>query len=200
MGKLFKIVLGITVLEMSLGLVLSSINAVKEGHKLGVIGEHGAGAILFLVGLYFGGLYFLEVGNFMAVMSHWSFYMMITGLIMSAAEPLITSFAHGKPGTDVLGEVVAGLMMVFVECLANFFSFLRIGAFALAHACLALATEALSKAMGPLIGIVLMNVIAMTFEFISSSVQSLRLLYYEFMGKFFRGTGSKFVPFSIRGT
>jgi V/A-type H+-transporting ATPase subunit I len=200
MGKLFKIVLGIAVLEMSIGLVLSSINAVKEGHKWGPIGEHGAGAILFLVGLYFGGLYFLEVGNFMAIMSHWSFYMMITGLIMSAAEPLITSFSHGKPGAEVLGDVVAGLMMVFVECLANFFSFLRIGAFALAHASLAVATEALSKAMGPLIGILLMNVIAMTFEFASSSVQSLRLLYYEFMGKFFRGTGSKFVPFSIRGT
>jgi len=47
-------------------------------------------------------------------------------------------------------------------------------------------------------GIVLLNVIAMTFEFISSSVQSLRLLYYEFMGKFFHGTGTPFKPFRIR--
>jgi len=47
-------------------------------------------------------------------------------------------------------------------------------------------------------GIILMNVIAMSFEFISSSVQALRLLYYEFMGKFFQGTGTPFKPFRVR--
>ena len=42
-----------------------------------------------------------------------------------------------------------------------------------------------------------MNVIALSFEFISSSVQSIRLLYYEFMGKFFHGEGIRFKPFRI---
>jgi V/A-type H+-transporting ATPase subunit I len=51
--------------------------------------------------------------------------------------------------------------------------------------------------MGPAVGIVIMNVIAMTFELISSSVQSMRLLYYEFMGKFFDGQGVPFRPFKI---
>jgi vacuolar-type H+-ATPase subunit I/STV1 len=43
-----------------------------------------------------------------------------------------------------------------------------------------------------------MNLIAMSFEFISSSVQSLRLLYYEFMGKFYQGGGVPFRPYRIR--
>jgi vacuolar-type H+-ATPase subunit I/STV1 len=43
-----------------------------------------------------------------------------------------------------------------------------------------------------------MNIIALTFEFVSSGVQSIRLLYYEFMGKFFHGGGVRFKPFTIR--
>jgi len=43
-GKLFKFVLGIAVLEMCIGLAIGSINAVKEGHILGPIGQHGAGS------------------------------------------------------------------------------------------------------------------------------------------------------------
>jgi vacuolar-type H+-ATPase subunit I/STV1 len=195
-GKLFKFVLGIAVLEMCIGLVIGAINAVKEGHILGPVGQHGAGSILFLVGLYFGALYLIEVGDFRATMSHWSFMMMVAGLLLSGIEPLVTSFMHGNPGAEVLGEVIAAFMMVFVEILANFFSFLRIGAFTLAHACLAVAAHALTEALGP-IGIVLMNVIAMTFEFISCSVQSLRLLYYEFMSKFFKGTGDQLRPFRL---
>jgi len=43
-----------------------------------------------------------------------------------------------------------------------------------------------------------MNVIALSFEFVSSSVQSIRLLYYEFMGKFFQGEGIRYRPFRLR--
>jgi len=196
MGKLFRFVLGIAVLEMSLGLVIGSINAVKEGHVWGVLGEHGVGAILFLVGLYLGALYFLQVRDFFAVMSHWSFMTMIAGLVLAAIEPVITAVSRKHLGAEVMGEAIGGLMMTFVECLGNFFSFLRIGAFALAHACLAIAAHELTPFMG-VGGIVLMNVIAMTFEFVSSSVQSLRLLYYEFMGKFFRGGGTPYKPFVL---
>jgi V/A-type H+-transporting ATPase subunit I len=100
---------------------------------------------------------------------------------------------------EPIGEGVGGMLMTFVEGLANLFSFLRIAAFALAHASLAIAAEALTEALGITgIGLVIMNVIALSFEFVSSSVQSLRLLYYEFMGKFFTGGGEPFRPFMVR--
>ena len=102
---------------------------------------------------------------------------------------------------ESIGEGVGGLLMTFVEGLANLFSFLRIAAFALAHASLAIAAEALSEAIVlpiPIpIGFVIMNVVALSFELISSTVQSLRLLYYEFMGKFFDGQGVPFKPFKL---
>jgi len=196
-GKLMKMVLGIAVIEMCIGLIIGAINHIKEGEPFGAIGEHGAGAILFIVGLYLGGLQFLRTGDISKLFSHWTFYMMMAGLVLSSLEPLLTAIYHKNLGMEVLGEVIGALMMTFVEGLANFFSFLRIGAFTLAHASLAIAGHALSHFMGPG-GLLIANMIAMTFEFMSCSVQSLRLLYYEFMSKFFQGGGVQFKPFRIR--
>jgi len=90
-GNLMKMVLGIAVLEMSIGLAIGAINEYKAGNIWGALGEHGAGAILFLVGLYAGALYFLQVRDFMAIMGHWSFMMMVGGLVMAAISPILTS-------------------------------------------------------------------------------------------------------------
>ena len=124
--------------------------------------------------------------------------MLITGLVLTFVEPILSAIImHKEIGFEIVGGGMAAFLITFIEGLCNFFSFLRMAAFALAHACLALAAHSLMGVMG-VGGIVLMNIIAMTFEFISSSVQSLRLLYYEFMGKFFQGTGTPFKPFRVR--
>jgi V/A-type H+-transporting ATPase subunit I len=156
---------------------------------------------LYVVGLYLTATYFISVGmDFMKALGNWTFYLMLVGLLLSFLEPILHSLAHGHGiGMESIGEGVGGLLMTFVEGLANLFSFLRIAAFALAHASLAVAAEALTAALGVTgIGLIIMNVIALSFEFVSSSVQSLRLLYYEFMGKFFTGGGTPFKPFIIR--
>jgi vacuolar-type H+-ATPase subunit I/STV1 len=197
-GTLMKTILGVAVAEICFSLILSSINHVKEGDYIGVFGEHGLGAILFIVGLYLGGMEFLGGLTMGEIFSHWTFYMMLTGLILAALVPLISAIVHREVGIDVMGEMISALMMTFVESLASFFSFLRIAAFALAHASLALAAHALSHSMSPIIGLLLTNAIAMTFEFMSSSVQSLRLLYYEVMSRFFHGGGTRFRPFKLR--
>jgi len=196
-GKLMKTVLGIAVAEICFGLILGAINHIREGEPLGALGEHGLGAILFVLGLYLGALYYLKVGDIFQLLGHYSFSMMIAGLILSTLEPLLIALRQRHFGMEAMGEGIGALLMTFVEGLANFFSFLRIAAFALAHASLAIAAHSLGHFMGPG-GLVLTNIIAMTFEFVSSSVQSLRLLYYEFMGKFFQGGGIRFRPFHIK--
>ena len=196
--RLFQMVLGIAVLEMSVGLVMGAINEYKEGNIAGIIGERGAGGILFFVGLFFMATEFYISMDFMAITGHWSFIMMMIGLVMAFVEPILSAvISHKKISFEIVGEGMAAFLITFIEGLCNFFSFLRIAAFALAHACLALAAHALVPIMG-VGGIVLMNIIAMTFEFVSSSVQALRLLYYEFMGKFYKGTGTPFKPFRVR--
>lgn len=198
-GLLFRIALGIAVAEMCAGLVLAMINCYKMGEPTRMIGERGIGFILFLIGIYVFGLEFLRVGDIFAMMQHWSFGLIAGGVALAAIEPIVTTIVtkHGSLA-DAMGKSVAGLIVVFVEGLCNFFSFLRIAAFALAHACLGVACEALSHALGPAIGIVLMNLIAMTFKFIACSVHGLRLLYYEVMDKFYYGGGLPFQPFTLK--
>ncbi len=198
--SLLKLVFGIATVEVILGLVLGAINQIKKGNPVGALGEHGLGMILYVGGLYMTAMYFISIGmNFMQALSYWGFYVMIAGMLLSFAEPVIHSVQHGHGiGMGSIGEGIGGLLMTFVEGLANLFSFLRIAAFALAHASLAVAAEALTEAIGvPGLGLIIMNVVAMSFELISSTVQSLRLLYYEFMGKFFDGTGVPFKPFTV---
>ena len=197
--RLFQIVLGIAVVEMSVGLALGAINEYKEGNIMGVIGEHGAGGILFFVGIFFTAEKLYIEKDIMVAMGHWSFIMLMIGLVMTFVEPMLSAvLMHKKMGFEIVGEGMAAFLITFIEGLCNFFSFLRMAAFALAHGCLAIAAHSLMSVIGGG-GILLMNVIAMTFEFISCSVQSLRLLYYEFMGKFFKGTGTPFKPFRVKG-
>ncbi len=198
---LMKLVFAIAALEVIFSLILGAINQIKSGNPIGALGEHGLGMILYVTGFYLTAMHFIQIGmDFMAALGHWSFNLVLAGLALSFLEPIIHSVRHGHGvSIEAIGEGVGGLMMTFVEGLANLFSFLRIAAFALAHTSLAIAAEALTHALHiPGIGLVLMNIIALSFEFVSSSVQSLRLLYYEIMGKFFQGGGIPFRPFRIR--
>jgi V/A-type H+-transporting ATPase subunit I len=201
--KLLLLVFEIAAIEIILGLCIGAYNQIKKGNPVGALGEHSLGMILYVGGLYMTAMYFISIDmNFMQALTYPGFYVMILGMLLSFAEPVIHNIQHGHGvGMESIGEGVGGLLMTFVEGLANLFSFLRIAAFALAHASLAIAAEALSVAIVlpiPIpIGLVIMNVVALSFELISSTVQSLRLLYYEFMGKFFDGQGVPFKPFKL---
>jgi len=195
---LMKWVFKIATVEIIFGLVLGAINQWKAGHKWGVLGMHGLGMILYVLGLSLSVFEFIRTSDFMGTMSYWGFYVMIGGMFLAMAEPIIAAVAGGHFSIEVIGEGVGALLMTFVEGLANLFSFLRIVAFALAHASLAGAAHQLSGFMGTIPSLILMNLIAMSFEFMSSGVQSLRLLYYEFMGKFYHGGGIPFRPYRFR--
>jgi vacuolar-type H+-ATPase subunit I/STV1 len=195
---LMKWVFKIATVEIIFGLVLGAINQWKAGHKWGVLGEHGLGMILYVLGLSLSVFEFIRTGDFMGTLGYWGFYVMLGGMLLAMLEPIIAAVAGGHFNIEVIGEGVGALLMTFVEGLANLFSFLRIVAFALAHASLAGAAHQLAGFMGDIPSLILMNLIAMSFEFMSSGVQSLRLLYYEFMGKFYQGDGVPFRPYRLR--
>jgi len=199
--KLMLLIFKIAAIEVMFGLALGAYNQVKEGNLIGALGEHGAGMFLYVGGLYMTAMHFIDIGmDFMAALGSPWFLVAVFGMLLSFMEPVLHAWRSGHGvGMEAVGEGVGGLLMTFVEGLANLFSFLRIAAFALAHASLAIAAEALTHSLGIAgIGLLVMNVIALSFEFISSSVQSLRLLYYEFMGKFYHGDGVRFQPYRLR--
>ena len=200
-GELMNLIFLVGALEIIFGSLLGAANAAKEKNYVGMLGEHGFGMGLYVTGLYLSASHMFTEGiNVVAMVGNWPFKLMLAGMGLSFAEPVLHSIQHGHGvGMESIGEGIGGLLMTFVEGLANMFSFLRIAAFALAHVSLAVASEQMGHAIGsPILALVIMNVIALSFEFVSSSVQSLRLLYYEFMGKFFHGGGIPFKPYRIR--
>jgi vacuolar-type H+-ATPase subunit I/STV1 len=201
-GELMNLIFLIGAVELTFGAMLGAYNAFKAKNYAGMIGEHGFGMALYVTGLYLSAsTMFTEGLDIMLVVAGFPFKLMLLGMTLSFVEPILHSLMHGHGvgGVEAIGEGIGGLLMTFVEGLANMFSFLRIAAFAIAHVSLSSAGEAMGHAIdNPIAGMIIMNFIALTFEFVSSGVQSIRLLYYEFMGKFFHGEGIKFKPFTIR--
>jgi V/A-type H+-transporting ATPase subunit I len=85
-----------------------------------------------------------------------------------------------------------------VQILINTLSFARVGAFALAHAGLASAVVALAEASGNPVAwaivLLLGNVLILVVEGLVVSIQTTRLVLFEFFTRFFRAEGREFRP------
>jgi V/A-type H+-transporting ATPase subunit I len=200
--KLMNLIFMVGAFELIFASLLGAYNAFKEKNYAGMLGEHGFGMGLYILGLYLSASTMFTDGlDIMSVVAASPFKLMLLGMGLSFIEPMVHSLMHGHGigGMESIGQGIGGLLLTFVEGLANMFSFLRVAAFAIAHVSLAGAAQTMGQAIqSPIGGLIIMNIIAMSFEFIASSVQSIRLLYYEFMGKFFHGEGERFKPFTIR--
>ena len=105
--------------------------------------------------------------------------------------------------------VMEGALEVFESVLiylSNTASFVRIGAYALAHAALCMVIFAFSDLLyhtwagsaGSGVLIVLGNIVVIGLEGVVVGVQVLRLEYYEFFGKFLSGEGKAYKPFDLK--
>jgi V/A-type H+-transporting ATPase subunit I len=88
-----------------------------------------------------------------------------------------------------------------ISMLSNTLSFVRVGAFAVAHGGLSLAIFSLAGEepdLGFWITIVLGNIFIIGFEGLIVYIQTMRLHYYEILGKFFHGGGMRFEPLKLK--
>ncbi len=93
---------------------------------------------------------------------------------------------------------VVEIIEVLSSYLSNTVSFLRVGAFALAHAVLGFIINLMVGVAGPVGGIfvsIIGNAIVIVLEGMIVAIQVVRLQYYEFFSKFFSETGREFKPF-----
>jgi V/A-type H+-transporting ATPase subunit I len=93
-----------------------------------------------------------------------------------------------------LGELAEKLFQLLVNTL----SFVRVGAFALAHGGLSAATAALAAATGSAAGalavLIVGNLFVLSLEVLVVGVQTTRLVLFEFFTRFFIGTGRALHP------
>ena len=126
------------------------------------------------------------------------------------SEPLIHLVEGHRPlidggiGTYMIQAVVE-LFEVVISMLSNTLSYVRVGAFAVAHGGLSAAIFILARlagggedgGIGYWITVVLGNIFIIGFEGLIVGIQTMRLSYYEFFSKFFTGGGMRFEPLAL---
>ncbi|MDA8259405.1 MAG: hypothetical protein M0Z99_27830 [Betaproteobacteria bacterium] len=102
--------------------------------------------------------------------------------------------ATGRPGA--VGAGLAEIVEKAVQLAINTLSFVRVGAFAIAHAGLSAALGMLAADAGGagVLVFVLGNVFIIALEVLVVSIQTTRLLLFEFFIRFFSGAGRAFHP------
>jgi len=132
------------------------------------------------------------------------------GLGIMFSEVFINLMEGHRPLIE--GRGIGGFIMYLVQAfmdlfetlisqLSNTLSYVRVGAFAVAHGGLSLAIFNLAgentASPGFWITVVIGNIFIIGFEGLIVGIQTMRLHYYEFLGKFFTGGGMRFEPLTI---
>lgn len=204
-------------LVVSGGLVLNIINSWRDGDwKAALYGPRGvAGTVLYWVILVVLARAFVPAT------------VRIPGVVLGAVViGVVILIAAARPLMRLLGrdarrprppvrttplwlhalEASVELVDTLFSFFANTISFVRIAAFAAVHAGVFIAIFALADTIaamrfGGVLSIVVHiagNVLVILLEGLTVSVQVLRLEYYEFFGKFFRGGGEQYAPLTLR--
>ena len=115
-------------------------------------------------------------------------------------EPLAHWIWHSP--TAPMGEaLVTGFFELFETVTgyaSNSLSFIRLGAFAVAHEGLSGLVVSYSGGRWGWVVMLLGTILVVGFEGVIVGIQALRLEYYEFFGRFFQGGGRPFVPLSLQ--
>ena len=106
--------------------------------------------------------------------------------------------ARAEHPAQRLGASIAEAIETLLQLLVNTLSFVRVGAFALAHAGLAAAINALCAGIGTrwlaILGLALGNALLIVIEGLVVGIQTTRLVLFEFFIRFLRGDGRALKP------
>lgn len=196
----------------SIGLVINIINNFSLGRKgKAIFGKTGICGTLFFWYVVFVAIKIAAFHGSIAV-ADW-IVIAVTLLGVYFASPLERLVDGEKPvlenglGTALI-EGLVELLEIVSSYLSNSVSFLRVGAFALAHAVLGYIIFSMTSliqsnggiggAAGSIAVSIFGNLIVIVLEGMIVAIQVIRLQYYEFFSKFFTETGKEFEPFEFK--
>ncbi len=197
--RIMKISIAIGFFVIFVGLIFNLINTFRENNWVKLImNSRGIAGLVFYTFLVGYPLYVLIFG------APFNGFLMFLGvfvpILMFLLESVIESIKHGH-GISPL-SVFFELFEVFISFVSNTLSFIRIAGFALNHIALMITFFSISEVLkGSLIGDILSFIVVIfgqifviVFEGLIVGIQALRLSFYEFFTKFFRGGGKAFEP------
>lgn len=206
--NILLVAVGVGMVLLSLRMVCNMANAVLRRQWGKVVFDHNG-----LVGL----LFFWSLIGLAGALAH---KIPVSPLVFAAGA--VVSLL-GMAFSEVLERLVTGhrplvehgwgafaIMMpiemfeVLISLLSNTLSYVRMGAFAVAHGALSMVVFIMARIFGGRefsviwwIIFVLGNLFIVGFEGLIVSIQTMRLQYYEFFSKFFSGSGVRFCPLSL---
>ncbi len=211
---LMLLAIGIGVVMISLGQLLNIVNQFRHGRIFnGLLDKFGVAGVVF----YWGTLALVtKYAAFQARgLVKWAIVLFVAVPVVGwlLKEPLayLLRSRAGKPTEEgglvgAIAESAVGAFEAIFLYLANTISFVRLAGFAMSHAALLLAAFLLAAdlqragSVGTVAGVLVIivgNLVAIVLEGMIAAVQSLRLEYYEFFGKFYSGDGLAFRPFQL---
>ncbi len=204
-NQLLILSVGYGAVMIVVAVAVNIINSIKAGDY---------GRLLFdkngLAGLvFYGGALILILSNLTAGKTAAAIPVIVVLLVVSLAamlfkeklEKLLLKHHGEKSG----GSFIEGFFEVFeavLGFLSNTISFVRVSAFALSHAGLALAVWTLYDMFGGagrVVVLIIGNLLIIGLEGLIVGIQCLRLQYYELFSRFFSGDGREFKPIRVCG-
>ena len=186
---------GVALLNIGFALNLANAWRAKDWPRL-FLEKNGLVGIVLYWSLWGGGL-----GVGFGLLSKWVLLLIpLLCLLLWMHEPLAGWIWHRGPA--LRGEMfVTGFFELFEAVTAyasNSLSFIRLGAFAVAHEALASLVATYSQGRWGWMVLLAGTALLVGIEGVIVGIQAIRLEYYEFFGRFFEGRGLPFVPLSLR--
>jgi len=206
----FAFTVAIGVIINSLGLIINIFNrCVFRKFQAAFFSKTGLAGLVFFWYALFIAIRIILGGRFEA----YDFAGLLVPVVCIFFGPVIWRLIAGeKPVLE--NGLLSFVMEGFVEVLdtvstyfSNTVSFLRVGAFALAHAVFSfivfyftaqLASSGITGTLSAALIMIAGNAIIIVLEGLIVAIQVIRLQYYEFFNKFFIETGVEFAPFSFK--
>lgn len=204
MFAFFGFTISIGFIINSCGLIINIINQFSLRHiGKALFGKTGiSGAVFFWYVIIFA----VRVALFKHAPAAYDWVIISVSLFLTACSEIFQRLVDGERPilenglfSAVIGAVVE-IIEVISSYLSNTVSFVRVGAFALAHAVLGYIINTfveLAPGAGGIAVAILGNAIVVVLEGMIVAIQVVRLQYYEFFSKFFSETGREFKPFSF---
>lgn len=201
----FAFTIGVGFIINSIGLIINISNQFLMGKKgKAFFGKTSLSGAIFFWYTVFAVLKLLLIKQPIGV---FDWIVIGSALVLTAfGEPLERLVDGERPIAEngmlslFIGAVVE-LLETVITYLSNSISFVRVGAFALAHAVLGTIIANLMEIVPVLPGKIAVGIIGngivVVLEGMIVAIQVLRLQYYEFFSKFFNETGKEFKPFKF---
>ncbi len=197
------IALGVAIIVLSM-LLNIVVNIKHRDFTESVFGNNGIVGLVFFASLLYGIVMTIGMGKNVFTMPFILLLIVLPLVLMFFREPL-GELMHGrKPEFSPIGDFIASnffeVFEFFLGYATNTLSFVRVGGFVLSHAGMMSVVMLLSEmASGgaSIVIIIIGNIFVTCLEGLIVGIQVLRLQFYEFFSRFYKGDGVAFEPMGV---